>query len=342
MRALVTGATGFTGGHLARALLQRGYDVRALVRSPQKDGGHEGEGIELSIGDITNPDDVQRAVEGCDVVYHIAALYREAKYSDDVYWAVNVEGTRNVMTAAERCGVKRVVHCSTVGVHGDVEPPADENSPFAPGDVYQQTKLAGERIVQDCIARGFPATVVRPSAIYGPHDTRFLKLFRTIRNRTFRMIGDGQTYFHMVYIDDLVDGFIRCGELASAAGQTYILAGPRYTTLHELVRSIAKVLQCRVPRGSIPLRPVMVAAALTELCCKPLGIEPPLHRRRVAFFCKHRAFDCRKAGCELGYQPRVDLDEGLAKTAEWYRSTNLLSCLGLAASGAAAAAVMSL
>src|SRR5688572_20872586 len=245
MRALVTGATGFTGGHLARTLLQRGYDVRALVRCADRDSGLRNEGVELSIGDITDADDVRRAVEGCDVVYHIAALYREAKYSDDIYWAVNVEGTRNVVSAAERCGVKRMVHCSTVGVHGDVDPPADERSPFAPGDVYQQTKLEGERIVQDSIARGLPATVVRPAAIYGPRDTRFLKLFRTIRNHTFRMIGDGQTYFHMVYIDDLVDGFILCGELGSAAGQTYILAGPRYTTLHELVVAIAKVLQCR-------------------------------------------------------------------------------------------------
>jgi nucleoside-diphosphate-sugar epimerase len=323
MRVMVTGATGFTGGHLARALKRRGNEVVALVRDERKAAPLAAEGIELVRGDIVEPERVQRAVEGCAVVYHIAALYREAKHGDELYRRVNVDGTRNVLEAAERAGVARVVHCSTVGVHGDVAVPADEDAPFAPGDVYQETKLEGELVAKQYADRGL-AAIFRPVGIHGPGDLRFLKLFRTVARGQFRMIGSGSVLYHMTYIDDLVDGIVLCGEHPAARGQTYILSGPRYTTLHELVAAIAEAVGRPMPRGRIPLWPVKAAAWACETLCKPLGVEPPLHMRRLDFFTKDRGFTSAKAQREIGYAPKVSLAEGLARTAAWYRQQGLL------------------
>ena len=325
MKVLVTGATGFTGGHLARELVRRGRAVRALVRDPAKAAALAKDGIELATGDLTDADAVARATEGCEVVYHIAAVYREARHGDDFYRRVNVGGTANVLNAARKLGVGRVVHCSTVGVHGDIaKVPADEDAPFSPGDVYQETKLEAEQLALKEFTSGLGGAIFRPVGIYGPGDLRFLKLFKTIHNGTFRMIGTGDVLYHMTYIDDLVDGIIRCGEQPAAAGQIYILSGPRYTTVRELVDCVAKAEGRKAPRGHVPLAPMMAAATLCEWLCKPLGVEPPLHRRRLDFFIKDRAFTSDKARRDIGYQPRIDLQEGLARTFAWYRTTGLL------------------
>lgn len=324
MKVLVTGATGFTGGHLARELLRRGRAVRVIARDRAKAGALEALGMEVVEGDLVDAADVNLAAEGCDVVYHIAAMYREAKHADSVYRDVNVGGTRNVLDAAARSGAQRVVHCSTVGVHGDVAAPADESAPFSPGDVYQDTKLEAELMARDRFVGGLPGAIFRPVGIYGPGDTRFLKLFRTIANGSFRMIGNGSVLYHMTYIDDLVDGIIRCGEHPNAVGQTYILAGPRYTTLDELANAVARAVGRKLPRGRIPLAPMIVAAKACEAICKPFGIEPPLHRRRLDFFVKDRGFSYAKAQREIGYRPVVDLDEGLSRTAKWYREQRMI------------------
>jgi dihydroflavonol-4-reductase len=317
--ALVTGATGFTGGHLARALVRRNYRVRALVRDRAKAGALERAGVEPVEGDLTRPGDVDAAVKGCSHVYHIAALYRDARFPDAVYYDVNVNGTRHILEAAAKHRVARVVHCSTVGVHGDVgRLPADEDAPFDPGDIYQETKLKGELLAREAFAGGLPGAIVRPAGIYGPGDLRFLKLFRGVQRGTFRVFGRGAVVYHLTCIDDLIDGILLCGEHPRALGETFILAGPRYTTLDELVARVAAAVGAVPPRGHLPLKPLLVAAWLCEAACKPLGIEPPLHRRRCDFFCKSRGFSTEKARRLLGYAPRVDLDEGLRATAAWY------------------------
>ena len=132
------------------------------------------------------------------------------------------------------------------------------------------------------------------------------------------MIGPGTACYHLVYIDDLVDGIIRCGENANAVGRVYILAGERYVTLNELARLVADALEVPPPRRRLPVWPVMACADVCEFLCRPLGVEPPLHRRRVEFFLKNRAFSIVKARRELGYAPQVDLAEGLRRTTKWY------------------------
>lgn len=328
MIALVTGVTGFTGGHLAHHLLERGYRVRGLVRrrSLDKTRSLEAAGMEVVPGDLVIPSSLDEACRGADIVFHVAATYREAGQPASAYHAVNVDGTRNLLVSAHKGGARRFVHCSTGGVHGHVEhPPANEEAPLRPGDIYQETKLKAETLAREFGSReGLEVTIVRPIGIYGPGDTRFLKMFRGIARGRFPILGSGAVFYHLTYIDDLVEGFRLCAERERAAGRTYLLAGPEYTTLSELTRLIAGELGVPPPRWRLPVWPFWMAGALCEAVCVPLRIEPPLYRRRVDFYVKSRAFDISRARRELGYDPTVDVRAGIRRTVEWYRAQGML------------------
>lgn len=322
MHVLVTGATGFTGGQLARALCARGDRVRALARRRDaRAEALEADGIHVELGDLADPSSLRRACAGIDVVYNLGAIYRQAGVGAADYATVNANAVAAVVEAAAGAGARRVVHCSTVGVHGDVErPPADEEAPLRPGDEYQRTKLDGERLGREAARRvGIDLVIARPSGIYGPGDTRLLKLFKGVATRRFVVLGSGTIFYHLTYIDDLCEGFRLCGEVPQAAGRTYILAGEEVTSLTELMAIIAAESGVRPPSLRLPVWPFWVAGALCELICVPLRIEPPLYRRRVDFFTKSRAFDISRARRELDYQPRVGLREGVRRTLAWYR-----------------------
>jgi nucleoside-diphosphate-sugar epimerase len=327
MRTLVTGATGFTGGHLVRHLRRRGYGVRALVRGEDpRTAALAALGVELCTGDLTDRAALARALAGVDIVYNIGATYRQAAASKGEYRATNAKAVADLVEAGAAAGVRRVVHCSTVGVHGDVEhPPAGEDAPLRPGDEYQRSKLEGERLGRDAAAQArMDLVIARPSGIYGPGDRRLLKLFRGVARRRFVTLGPGEIYYHLTFVEDLAEGFRLCGEVPAAAGRTYILAGGEVTTLNELVRRIAAAAGVRAPWLHLPVWPVWLAGAACEAVCVPLGIEPPLYRRRVDFFTKSRAFDISRARAELGFAPRVGLDEGIRRTLAWYREQGWL------------------
>ena len=326
MKALVTGATGFTGGHLARYLAARGDAVRVLVRQPSQAERQAFAGMETVVGDLETGDNLLRAVEGVDVVFNVAALYRQAGLPEPTYRRVNAEAPGAIVEAAAKAGVRRVVHCSTVGVHGDIEhPPADETAPLRPGDVYQVTKLEGEEHARArAQERGVEVVIVRPSGIYGAGDRRLLKLFRGVARRRFVILGDGEIFYHLTHIDDLVEGFRLAATVPGAAGRTYILAGGEVTTLNELVRIIGAEAGVPGEPWHLPVWPFWVAGAACEAICAPLGIEPPLYRRRVDFFTKSRAFDITRARTELDFQPRVTLREGVRRTLDWYRAEGWL------------------
>jgi len=316
---LVTGASGYIGGQLALRLRRDGHAVRTLVRPSSHVDHLVAADVELVQGDIRNAEDVARAVEGVQLIYHIAGAFRTAGHSDALYMDVNVGGTANVMAAATRHGVPRVVHNSTIGVHGDVrEIPCTEDSPFNPGDAYQRSKAEGERCAQEAFASGLPGTVCRPSSVYGPGDLRNLKMFKMLRQGRFYMFGSGETLFHPAYIDDLVEGLLLCGRHPSAVGRTYLLVGPEYVTLNQWVAAAAEAVHREPPRRRLPYWPLAMGAVACEAICVPLGIEPPLYRRRARFFVNNRAFSSARAREELGYFPRIGVVEGCHRTATWY------------------------
>lgn len=324
-RVLVTGVSGFTGRHLAHRLIASGHEVHGLIRATSYLNGLSKAPVRLHEGDLLDPESIDRAVAGMDVVYHVAASFRNAGLSSEIYRATNVEGTRHVMEAAARHKVPRIVHCSTVGVHGHVDnPPGSEDSPFSPGDFYQETKLEGERLVQRMISNGFPATIARPVGIYGPGDVRFLKLFRSVKKGTFVMFGNGRALYQFTYIDDVVNGLIACGENDKAVGRTYIVAGFPAVSLNEMIAHLSKALGVKEPRLRLPFGVLWGASLACEAVCRPLGIPPPLFRRRADWFRKDRSFSGERIQRELGFEPSVTLEDGFQRTANWYQTEAMI------------------
>lgn len=321
MKICVTGGTGFTGAALVERLLKQGHEVVALDKQPgiALEGLKE-QGAEVILGSVTDESTVNDAVAGCEVVFHLAAAFRELEVPDSVYRNVNVDGTRIVAEAALKAGARKLVYCSTQGVHGHIEnPPGDETSPIEPADYYQQTKYEGELELPPFASRGLEYTIIRPTAIYGPGDPgRFVMIYRRVQKGVFPMFGSGQTYYHPVYIDNLVDAFILAMEPGVGAGEAYIIGDDEYFSIEELVRRVGRAIGVDVKVPHYPIWPLIIAGHVCERVCRPFGISPPIFPRRVDWFRQVRAFRIDKARSGLGYEPRVGIDEGLRRTGEWY------------------------
>jgi nucleoside-diphosphate-sugar epimerase len=317
----VTGVSGFTGGALATSLLAEGNQVRGLVRSSDSS---RPSGTQAILGDLSNSQALTELVADADTVFHIAAMFRTEGAREE-FFAVNRDGTRRLLEAAEAAGVRRFVYCSTIGVHGDVaNSPANENSPFNPRDAYQESKLEAEQVCQKFMARSaMEIVIIRPCSIYGPGDLRMLKMFRMLQKGAFVFVGDGTPNFHPAYIDDLVQGFTLAMKVPEAAGETFII-GNDYLPLRDYVATAAQTVEAAAPKHRIPYGLMHNAAHLCERVCIPLGLQPPLHRRRLSFFKHNRAFTTRKANRILGYRPAVNLDDGFRRTVAWYRQSGLL------------------
>ncbi len=320
--ALVTGATGFTGRRLVRQLVEGGARVHAIARASSSRAALADLPVEWHTGDVFDPAVVSAAMRGCTHVFHVAAAYRVAGLSDEVYRAVHVTSTQLLAEAAAATpGFQRFVHVSTVGVHGHIEnPPANEQYPFHPGDIYQQTKAEAELWLRDFAPRrGLPFTVIRPAAIYGPGDLRLLKVFKMAAWPIFPILGRGRGLYHLIHVDDLAAVLILAAGHPAAAGEIFIAGNPEPTTLTCMAHTIATALGRKIRIVHIPAGPVFLAADLCEALCRPFGWRPPLHRRRVAFYTKDRAFDTTKLRTLLDCRMRYSNEQGLRQTALWYR-----------------------
>jgi nucleoside-diphosphate-sugar epimerase len=322
MRILVTGGTGFTGKALVRRLLDLGHEVVAL---DYKEGLKTAElrdwGAGVIIGSVTDVAVVRRAMEGVEVVHHLAAAFREMNVPDTYYWEVNVQGTRNVLDEALKQGVRKLVYCSTCGVHGNIDhPPGGEDAPIQPADYYQRTKYEAEPLVRTFHQRGLPAAILRPAAIYGPGDPeRFLMIFRRVSRGNFPMFGNGKTLYHPLYIDNLVDAFVAAMADGVGDGEAYLIADDEYLEIEDLVKRVGRALEVDVKIPHYPVWPVVAVGHVVEKACRPFGITPPIFPRRVDWYRQNRAFKIDKAKRDLGYEPKVGIDEGLRRTADWYR-----------------------
>jgi len=327
MKILVTGGTGFTGKALVRRLLDDGHQVVALdFQEGLKTQELRDWGAEVVIGTVTDKEVVERCMTGVEVVHHLAAAFRQLNVPNSYYWDVNVEGTRNVLEAARREKVKKFVYCSTCGVHGNVDnPPGNEESPINAADYYQQTKYEAEPIVKDYQQKGMETTILRPAAIYGPGDPeRFFMIFKRVNKGMFPMFGNGKTLYHPLYIDHLVDAHVLAQEPGKGVGEAYLIADEEYIEIETLVQKTAAALKVEVKIPHFPVTPVIIVGHICEKVCKPFKITPPIFPRRVDWYRQNRAFSIDKAKRDLGYAPHISIDEGLRRTAAWYREEGYL------------------
>lgn len=331
MRVLITGATGFIGTNLSLHYSKLGHQVVGLSKEAtdaerENAADLEHAGVELLKGSVTDDALLRQAIQGVDLVFHIAAAMREANIPDKVFWDVNVDATRRLLEISKDEGVSRFVYCSSIGAMGwSMQKPSTEESPCRPEDIYQVTKQAAEQLCLEFYETNqLPVVILRPADVYGPRDRRLLKLFRGIKKGRFVMIGSGKNEHHMVHVNDLVAAFSLAAVVEAAVGQIFIIAEDCPVQINQLVEVIAEQTGGSVPRFNLPLRPVQAAAVVMEGVCKPLGIQPPLYPRRVDFFRTDYSFDISKAKQVLGFQPQYDLKRGVRETLEWYEQRGLI------------------
>lgn len=322
---LVTGGTGFIGSSLVERLVKEGHEVRCLVRKTSNLNFLNKLSVELIYGDIEDISSVERALDGVEVVYHIAGILGRWGIPEETYWQTHVKGTKNMLDAVLKRDIERFIHCSTAGVLGAIKKlPANESYPYNPSTIYENTKAEAEKIVLEYHDKyGIPVTVIRPELVYGPRDLHTLKLFKAIKKGFFPIIGNGNNTWHPVYIDDLIEAFVLCVN-KKATGNAYLIGGESYVTIKELTSSIANALDVQPPRIYIPIKLVNILANMMEYSAKILNFDPPITKSRVKFLTESRGSTSAKAKTELGYTSSVGLEVGLRRTIEWYQANGLL------------------
>ena len=333
MKILITGGTGFTGSHLVKHVLREGN--KAVVLDNQEGivlDELKRLGAEVIIGSVADAAVLRRAVDGCEVVYHLAAAFRKINVPKSEYDNTNINAMSSLLEICQKSGVRKVVYCSTQGVHGNIESlaqnppvPGNENSPIKPEDYYQYTKHEGEKVAAAFMEKGMDITILRPTALYGPADPgRFLMLYKQVKKGWFPFFGKGTAFYHPVYVENFCDAFTLAVEKPQSKGQTYIIADEKYFQIKEIVQKIADIMGVKCKMIHLPFYPMYWLSYIVAGIYKPLPFEPPLFPRRVDWYRQNRGFDISKARDELGYKPKVGLDEGLRITYEWYKENGFL------------------
>jgi nucleoside-diphosphate-sugar epimerase len=327
--SLVTGGSGFVGNSLARALVERGDRVRALVRDPAGAADLSALGVELAQGDMTDEASLRRAVEGVDRVFHTAGLvgdWLDRRQAVDV----NVKGTRRLLAAAVEAGATRVVHVSSLSVLGTKHHHGtDESGPYLYGDAYTDTKIDSEQVAREFGAAGrIEVVVIRPGFVYGPGDNHVLApLVERLSRGRFAFVGDGSKELNTVYIDDVVGAALLADETPRAAGQVYNITDGRNTTIREFVTFITDYLDVPAPTRQVPAAVARAATAVMESVARAVGAKtsPPLNRSRLRFLYYNQRYSIEKARQELGYEPRVSYREGLPLALDWIQAVEAAS-----------------
>lgn len=306
---------------MVRKLVDAGVEVRGIVRPSSTIGDDVRDAVAWYRGDVYDAEVVEEAMAGVDYVFHMATCYRDGGASDREHRRVHVNSTRLLAeTALLEPEFERFVHVSTVGVHGHIDdPPADEEAPYNPGDIYQETKLEGELWIRDFAGEaGLPLAVLRPAAIMGPDDRRLLKLFKFLDYGFFPLLDGHDPQYHLIHVEDLTDIMVLAAHAPEAREEVFICGNERPTSVAEILDQAGNILGTDVRFVPIPGRPLFVLADAVEWISDLLGVEPILYRRRVAFFTKDRAFDTSKLRDVLGYDHRFDNEAGVRDTALGY------------------------
>lgn len=327
MRIAVTGATGFVGANLCVHLHKAGHEVVAVARDLEKAKAVLPENMQVVQGDIKDQDSLENAFKGCQGVMHLAALFNNPESSWDDYRDTNIKAVENVILAARAADVKRVVHCSTVGVAiGKDNPPHDENSPYNPPkwDKYETTKTEGEKMALHHAKHpeAPEVVVIRPAQVYGPGDISKVKFYKMVKNRI--LVNPGETLKHLIYIDDLSEAFHLAMLKEGISGEVFTIAGNSVTPLKDLILIVGGALGVQKPKIYIPSTPIVVLATVVEVVFNAIGKKPPIFRRSMDFFRKSVHFNPQKAQSLLGFQSSTPVHEGVKATADWYKKKDLI------------------
>jgi len=332
MRLLITGGTGFIGAHFVRRLLEQGHKVNLVVHKTRPEAP-EGPSVKYIACDLEDPTLFRNAGFKCDAAVNMAGLLRKPGIADESYWKVHYESTKHILEECAKFKIRHLLLVSTTGVYGATgRTPRGEDGPYGPGDMYEKTKLEAERYAKEqCPIDEVALTIARPALVYGPGDRHLLPLYRAIRGGYFRIVGDGSNLIHPIYIDDLVDGLMRClpgaqvpEPSSGTQPRTVNLAGERPVAFGELCEAIAKAVGRRLSAMKIPKGMASAAGAALELAHKVTRMRPPLTRETVKFMTSDRAYDISRARRMLGWSPSVGLEEGTRRAVAWYRQEGLL------------------
>lgn len=323
----VTGATGFIGSHLVEELVKEECKIKCLVRPNSNTDFLKKLGVELVFGDLSDREFLKKSLKKINIVYHLAGSVDAKNKDNKIFYETNVLGTKNVLETSIEAGVKRFVHCSSVGVYGwvDKRPNLNENDVCNPATAYEKSKYEAEKYVLSKKDK-INITVVRPAAIvYGPRDfSAMYNLFKAIKSKKYFIIGNEKNKIHIVYVKNLVEGIIKASERKKAIGQIYNLADEKQTSIQDLSEEIANSLEVKLSKIKLPKILANGMGLFFEIIFKLIRKEPPLSRKRIRFLTENRTYSIEKAKKDFGYNPLINIKQGMKETVEWYRRNNLL------------------
>ncbi len=325
-KILVTGSTGFIGSHLVEFLLKDGVDsnsLRLLVKPGESLDNLPSGKFEIIWGDIRDKKVVKKAVEGVDVIYHLAAktVFEGDTYRD--FKDVNVDGTKNLLESIKGENIKKFILFSSIAVYGlpayaGERIKCDETWPHKPAEDYGRSKLEAERmLIKAHEERGIPYIIVRPTTVYGPRDHQgVLELYRAIFHNYFFRIGNGKNLMDYVFVKDLVRG-ARQAELSRFINEDFILGSGKPVTMKQIINAVSASLSRKIPPFYIPKSFALPASYIVKYIFQGLGMRPPLFPERVKIMTTSCYFNSTKAKKYISYNPQTSFEKGTLITARW-------------------------
>ncbi len=328
MKIVISGANGFIGSWLIKEMLAKtDHQIWALVR-PESDRSKLPEHRNLKvIGiDYEREEQIRGAVEGKDVCIHLIGQMGKYGVADEIYEKINVELTRWLLQICEEEGIGQFIFCSTPGVQGFGHRLAREEEPYAPRNLYEITKVHAEQCVMDfCKGKKIAYTIIRPDFVYGPEDTRRVKMYKNIQKKRFILTTNGKSYLHPTYVTDVAQGFIRAIGRQEAYNQVFNISAAQDVTAKEFITAIADCVHSKPIHFNIGYGcSVFLAGVIEKICAKILHKDAFVSRNKIDFLALNHSTSIEKAEKLLGYHPEVSLQEGMKRTIDWCYANGLL------------------
>jgi nucleoside-diphosphate-sugar epimerase len=317
MKILITGNSGFIGRFLARKLVEKNY---AVVGLDIKQDNHARDYAQCLKGDILHKGDVEKTVELADFIIHLAAKHHDFGISEEEFYKVNVEGTKNLLDCASRKNIKKFIFVSSVAVYNDENMPVDEATELKPNNFYGKSKLEAEDLVREWVDKDTTRSViiVRPAVVFGPYNyANMYKLIDNIYKGKFIFVGRGDNIKSVAYVENLVDAIIFSMERMKPGLNIFNYSDEPHMTIEEIVNIISKPLGKSISRFRLPLRLVLTVASIFDLIARASGKNLPIQAFRIKKFAQDTFYKSNIIK-ETGFKPRISLEEGFRNMVDWY------------------------